>query len=65
MDRVTPRISNPGGGRGRGLWLVVGDPEVRARGGYGVMDFGVLLLVSSWNIDCRISIFWLAFNAKY
>ena len=48
----SPRISNPGGGRG--LWLVVGDPEVRARGGYGVMDFGVLLLVSSWNIDCRI-----------
>ena len=32
---------------GRGLWLVVGDPEVRARGGYGVMDFGVLLLLSS------------------
>ena len=44
---------------------MVGDPEVRARGGYGVMDFGVLLLLSSRNIDCRISIFWLAFNAKY
>ena len=29
-------LATRGGGRGRGLWLVVGDPEVRARGGYGL-----------------------------